>query len=168
MKRSDIPDDHVIELARRWRENPGTEPGVVGALVAEGFPEELALRKVEHLVHRAVGLRHVPVLCLTHLSTPCGRITLVNSYDGPVVLTTNTGVETDAIASFAVYTQGNMRSWSGTLVIDDDTLGHDLITAEYTMVKLPDGREGKVVVTRAPAGANVVHVQGSGKPPFVD
>ncbi|MCC5574508.1 hypothetical protein IMZ11_02495 [Microtetraspora sp. AC03309] len=50
MRRSDIPDEHVIELARRWQRNEG--PGVVGALVAEGVPEKLALRKVEHLVDR--------------------------------------------------------------------------------------------------------------------
>lgn len=53
MKRSDIPDDHVIELARRWRDEPGS-PGAVAALIAEGIPAKLALRKVEHLVERGL------------------------------------------------------------------------------------------------------------------
>lgn len=51
MKRSDIADDHVLELARHWRDDP-SQPGVVAALVAEGVPEKLALAKVEHMVDR--------------------------------------------------------------------------------------------------------------------
>jgi len=51
MKRSDIPDDHVLGLARRWREDPAA-PGVVRALMSEGIPEKLALAKVEHMISR--------------------------------------------------------------------------------------------------------------------
>lgn len=49
MKCADIPDDHVIDLARRWHEDY-TQPGVVDALVAEGIPDKLALTKVMLLV----------------------------------------------------------------------------------------------------------------------
>lgn len=52
MKRSDIPDEHVIDLARRWRDSPFTHPGVIAALQAEGIPYRLALAKVEHLCRR--------------------------------------------------------------------------------------------------------------------
>lgn len=52
MKRSDIPDDHVIALARRWQESGG--PGVVAALMAEGVPGKLAYSKVEHLADRGL------------------------------------------------------------------------------------------------------------------
>lgn len=52
MKCSDIPDDHVIELARAWRERRG--PGVVQALMDEGIPHKLALTKVERLVDRGL------------------------------------------------------------------------------------------------------------------
>lgn len=52
MKRSDITDEHVIELARRWYRAPFAQPGVVDALIAEGVPRKLALSKVEHLVDR--------------------------------------------------------------------------------------------------------------------
>lgn len=63
----DIPDDHVVELARRWHEagraltaaqrgawirgeSTGHDvPGVVEALVTEGIPEKLAVAKVESL-----------------------------------------------------------------------------------------------------------------------
>jgi uncharacterized protein YprB with RNaseH-like and TPR domain len=51
VKRSDIPDEHVLELARAWREDFG-QPGVVSALMAEGVPEKVALAKVEHMARR--------------------------------------------------------------------------------------------------------------------
>lgn len=54
MKRSDIADDHVIELARAWRHGPPGTPGVVAALVAEGIPEKLAASKVLHLSARGL------------------------------------------------------------------------------------------------------------------
>lgn len=52
MKRADIPDDHVIELARRWHDAPFEQPGVIAALMAEGIPHNLAMAKVMHLVKR--------------------------------------------------------------------------------------------------------------------
>jgi hypothetical protein len=54
MKRSDIPDERVIALARAWRDQPFREPGVVAALISEGVPRKLALAKVEHLVSRGL------------------------------------------------------------------------------------------------------------------
>jgi hypothetical protein len=53
VKSSDIPDAHVVELARRWAHQPG-QPGVVAALVAEGVPAKLAVHKVERLVARGL------------------------------------------------------------------------------------------------------------------
>jgi hypothetical protein len=52
MKRSDIPDQHVIDLARRWQQHEG--PGVVDALVEEGVPAKLAYSKVERLSDRGL------------------------------------------------------------------------------------------------------------------
>lgn len=57
MKASDIPDEHVIELARKWRDSARVnleELGVVDALVAEGVPPKVALRKVEKLARRGL------------------------------------------------------------------------------------------------------------------
>jgi len=54
VKRADIADDHVVELARRWKDRPFAQPGVVAALTAEGIPLKLALAKVEHLVTRGL------------------------------------------------------------------------------------------------------------------
>jgi hypothetical protein len=54
VKRSDIPDDHAIDLARRWKAAPFQQPGVIDALIAEGVPHKVALRKVEHLVARGL------------------------------------------------------------------------------------------------------------------
>jgi hypothetical protein len=54
MKRSDIPDGHVVDLARQWRADSLGNPGVISALVAEGVPAKLALAKVEHLIQRGL------------------------------------------------------------------------------------------------------------------
>lgn len=51
MKRSDISDELAIELATEWRIS---NVGVVQALVDLGFPEKVALRKVEHLINRGL------------------------------------------------------------------------------------------------------------------
>lgn len=53
MKRSDISDEHVLGLARQWREDH-SKLGVVRALIAEGIPEKVALRKVEHMIQRGL------------------------------------------------------------------------------------------------------------------
>lgn len=50
-KCSDIDSDHVVELAAR--SFPTSEgQGVVAALMAEGWPEKVALAKVEKLVSK--------------------------------------------------------------------------------------------------------------------
>ena len=55
MQCKDIPDDHVIELAQRWRDSPPfTHPGVIPALVAEGIPAKLAHAKVMRLCDRGL------------------------------------------------------------------------------------------------------------------
>ena len=54
MKRSDIPDEHVLDLARAWQQQPCTEPGVIAALVAEGVPYNLAMAKVLHMAARGL------------------------------------------------------------------------------------------------------------------
>lgn len=53
MQCKDIQDAHVVELARRWHQDHH-ENGVVMALMAEGIPEKLALRKVESLVKKGL------------------------------------------------------------------------------------------------------------------
>ena len=52
MKLSDIDTNHVIDLANRWNRSAAWQPGVVAALVNEGVPAKLALRKVEQLCDR--------------------------------------------------------------------------------------------------------------------
>lgn len=54
MKRSDIDDQHVLDLARAWQEAPLhlATPGVIQALVDEGIPPRLAYAKVAHLSMR--------------------------------------------------------------------------------------------------------------------
>jgi hypothetical protein len=52
VRRSDIPDALVIELARARR--AGSGGGVIDALTARGIPCRLALAKVEHMVERGL------------------------------------------------------------------------------------------------------------------
>lgn len=55
VKRADIPDAHVLELARAWSDAPFSgSPGVMEALMAEGIPHNLALAKVMHMVERGL------------------------------------------------------------------------------------------------------------------
>lgn len=53
MQLKDIDSQHVIDLAARWQDDKRRAVGVVEALVAEGVPEKLALKKVEQLSSRA-------------------------------------------------------------------------------------------------------------------
>lgn len=53
-KRSDITDEHALDLARRWQDDHFGQPGVIGALMAEGVPEKVALAKVEHMAERGL------------------------------------------------------------------------------------------------------------------
>lgn len=53
MKRSDISDEHVIELAQAWRKG-FDKPGVIYALEAEGIPIKVAYAKVMHMVDRGL------------------------------------------------------------------------------------------------------------------
>lgn len=52
MKRADIPDALVTELARARHADGG--PGVISALTARGVPRKVALAKVEHLCERGL------------------------------------------------------------------------------------------------------------------
>jgi hypothetical protein len=54
VKASDIPDQHVLDLAQHWLDSRCNELGVVDALVAEGAPEKLAFAKVERLCRRGL------------------------------------------------------------------------------------------------------------------
>lgn len=71
MKRSDIDDQHVIDLARAWHQ--GTFPDrvcVVDALIAEGIPPKLAYVKVLHLVDRGLLDCGVSVRCAWPVEPP--------------------------------------------------------------------------------------------------
>lgn len=52
MKRADIDDQHVINLARRWQVGQGVPVG--DALVSEGWPWKLVESKIEHLCSRGL------------------------------------------------------------------------------------------------------------------
>mgnify|MGYP007099774091 CR=1 FL=1 len=54
MKRSDIADPRVINLAAAWQADPQNNPGVIVALTNLGVPRKVAVAKVEHLITRGL------------------------------------------------------------------------------------------------------------------
>ena len=63
MKRSDISDEHVLELARAWRDAPLKKPCALDALIDEGVPVKVAIAKIEHMVSRRLLDYGVSVRC---------------------------------------------------------------------------------------------------------
>lgn len=61
MKRSDITDEHVLELARAWQRREGVP--TLDALIAEGVPRKVAEAKIEHLHARGLLEIGVSVRC---------------------------------------------------------------------------------------------------------
>lgn len=51
MKRSDIDDQHVLDLAGQARAE-GFTPNLLERLQAEGIPHKVALAKIEHMCSR--------------------------------------------------------------------------------------------------------------------
>ncbi|MFJ5217214.1 hypothetical protein ACIP98_21130 [Streptomyces sp. NPDC088354] len=57
------------------------------------------------------------------------------------------GEEVPVSAFFTVSTGGPLKEWSGTLTSDEPGLGFKLVNARRTVLRMPDGKEGKIVPT---------------------
>jgi hypothetical protein len=53
VKRSDISDEHVLELCRAWQRGIGA-PGALQALLDEGVPHKVGLAKIYHMADRGL------------------------------------------------------------------------------------------------------------------
>lgn len=89
-------------------------------------------------------------------------------YDGPATLTGPTGAEVPAEVSLRTHTDGALRNWDGTATVEDfdPTTRNDFAT-----LRLPDGREGRVVVTGTPdilAHPITLELTGTGPAPYED
>jgi hypothetical protein len=88
----------------------------------------------------------------------------MNGYQGPATLITADGAELAAQVELHVETDGQFKTWLGTATFDDPRAA---ALPEGRLV-LPDGGEGRVIVTHVTGstGGFVAEVQGSGPPPF--
>lgn len=84
------------------------------------------------------------------------------SYEGPVTLITSDGAEYDADAELYVENDGGLKMWHGTVTVAADTADPALLAVER--LRLPDAREGRIMVSTVTVGSGLVDVQGSGVP----
>lgn len=93
---------------------------------------------------------------------------MANHYEGYAVLVAD-GLEFDVAASLS--TQGGssgLRSWDGQVQAGREGAGWEVFNAGSATLRMPDGREGSIIVTYVDpiSGAGSMLVQGSGAPPF--
>lgn len=59
------------------------------------------------------------------------------------------GEEFPVYARFTIHTSGGLKEWHGSIGSDEPGLGSKLISADHVQLRMPDGKEGVIVVTRA-------------------
>lgn len=87
------------------------------------------------------------------------------SYQGPATLITGDGAEFDVDADLYVDSDGGMKTWLGAVTVAADTSGPALLAVER--LRLPDGREGRIIVSAVTVGSGLVDVQGAGPAPWL-
>lgn len=88
----------------------------------------------------------------------------MSQYQGPATLIASDGTETQVDVALTIGRRGHLKEWHGQCIIGvDQHLGLETYT-----IRLPNGREGQVLVSNVQYGAGGVAVTlaGSGKPPF--
>lgn len=74
------------------------------------------------------------------------------------------GEEFPVYARFTIYTSGGLKEWHGSIGSDEPGLGFKLISADRVQLRMPDGKEGSIVATRANDGEATAFT-GSGPAP---
>ncbi|MEU2603292.1 hypothetical protein [Streptomyces albus] len=74
------------------------------------------------------------------------------------------GEEFPVYARFTIYTSGGVKEWHGSLGSDDPELGFKLTSVDRAQLRMPDGREGIIIATRASDG-EATSFTGSGPAP---
>lgn len=85
----------------------------------------------------------------------------MSEYEGPVTLLMPDGAEKTVPAKFWTDIEGGLNAWNGRIDADDETLWHALTSSMSLTVRLPDGREGQILVL-----GNDGRVAGTGPAPF--
>jgi len=75
------------------------------------------------------------------------------------------GTATQTYVRFTVFTEGGLKSWHGTLGVEDFDLAMAAIEADDVLLRMPDGREGRIIVTNDPTEQGIAFT-GSGPAPI--
>ncbi|MFJ3089003.1 hypothetical protein [Streptomyces sp. NPDC086838] len=74
------------------------------------------------------------------------------------------GEEFPVYAHFTIHTSGALKEWHGSLASEESGLGFKLLSANRAHLRMPDGKTGGIIVTRADGG-ETVSFTGSGPAP---
>lgn len=75
------------------------------------------------------------------------------------------GEETAVYVQFFVYADGGTKRWHGGFGSSDPNLGALAMEARSVVLRMPDGKEGHIVVTRAGGPEEAATFTGSGPAP---
>lgn len=62
------------------------------------------------------------------------------------------GEEFPVYARFTIYADGGLKQWHGSVGSEEPGLGFKLISADRVQLRMPDGKEGAIIATRAKDG----------------
>lgn len=74
------------------------------------------------------------------------------------------GEEFPVYARFTIYASGGLKEWHGSLGSDEPDLGFRLISAGQVQLRMPGGKVGAIIATRASDG-EATSFTGSGPAP---
>ncbi|WP_143674292.1 MULTISPECIES: hypothetical protein [Streptomyces] len=68
-------------------------------------------------------------------------------------------------ARFTTFTDGPLKEWHGSVSAPEAGLGFKLASADRVLLRMPDGKEGVIIATRAD-GTEATTFTGSGPAPI--
>ncbi|MEW2070013.1 hypothetical protein [Streptomyces sp. NPDC007346] len=75
------------------------------------------------------------------------------------------GTATPTYVRFMVFTEGGLKSWEGVLDSEGSNLAMTAIEADEVLLRMADGKEGRIIVTNDPTEQGVAFT-GSGPAPI--
>lgn len=60
------------------------------------------------------------------------------------------GVATPTYVRFSVFREDGLKTWCGALGSDDFELAQNAMDADAVLLRMPDGKEGRIIVTNKP------------------
>lgn len=75
------------------------------------------------------------------------------------------GTATQTYVRFSVFREDGLKTWRGALGSDDLDLAMAAIEADDVLLRMPDGKEGRIIVTNTPSEGGIIFT-GSGPAPI--